>query len=78
MIVDGDHGQVILNPDDKTLHRYQEELEHHRSLAAELSVLRDLPAETIDGARIQLGANIEFPHEVNACRERGADWALSY
>ena len=50
MIVDGDHGQVILNPDDKTLHRYQEELEHHRSLAAELSVLRDLPAETIDGA----------------------------
>jgi len=73
VIVDGDHGQVVLNPDDKTLRRYQEELEQHRSLAAELSVLRDLPAETKDGVRIQLGANIEFPHEVNACRERGAD-----
>jgi phosphotransferase system enzyme I (PtsI) len=73
VIVDGDHGQVILNPDEPTLIRYRTEVEHHRSQAAEWSVLRDLPAMTTDGTEIQLGANIEFPHEVATCLERGAD-----
>ena len=73
VIVDGDHGQVILNPDEPTLARYRTEVEHHRSQAAEWSVLRDLPAITTDGTEIQLGANIEFPHEVATCLERGAD-----
>jgi phosphotransferase system enzyme I (PtsI) len=73
VIVDGDHGQVILNPDEPTLARYRTEVEHHRSQAAEWSILRDLPAMTTDGTEIQLGANIEFPHEVATCLERGAD-----
>ena len=70
VIVDGDHGQVILNPDEPTLARYRTEVEHHRSQAAEWSILRDLPAMTTDGTEIQLGANIEFPHEVATCLER--------
>ena len=42
-------------------------------LAARLEPLRDLPAETADGVRIQLFGNIEFPYEVQHCVERGAD-----
>ncbi|MEC7564891.1 MAG: phosphoenolpyruvate--protein phosphotransferase [Planctomycetota bacterium] len=72
VIVDGDHGQVIIQPDKPTLARYRDEVEHHRSQAAEWSVLRDQPAVTTDGTEIQLGANIEFPHEVATCLERGA------
>jgi len=34
--------------------------------------LRDLPAETTDGTRIDLLGNIEFPYEVEQCRLRGA------
>ena len=73
VIVDGDHGRIIIQPDEETLQQYQDELEHHRSLAVRLATLRDLPAETQDGEPIQIGANIEFPHEIQACLDRGAN-----
>ena len=73
VIVDGDHGRVIVQPDEETIARYRHELEEHRTLAARLESLRDLPAETSDGLRIELLANIEFPYEVTSCIRRGAD-----
>jgi phosphotransferase system enzyme I (PtsI) len=73
VIIDGDLGLVILNPDEETLGRYRVEAEANRSRAASLQTLRDLPAETRDGVRIQLMGNIEFPHEVGLCLERGSD-----
>ncbi len=73
LIIDGDQGLIILHPDEETLARYRHEVEEQRSLAAKLETLRDLPAETTDGVRIQLLGNIEFPAEVTQCEERGAD-----
>jgi phosphotransferase system enzyme I (PtsI) len=73
VIVDGDRGCVILDPDEATLERYREGLESRRVLARNLEELRDLPAKTRDGTAVRLNANIEFPHEVTACLERGAD-----
>jgi phosphotransferase system enzyme I (PtsI) len=72
-IIDGYQGLVILQPDEETLARYRHEVVQHRSLAAKLEKLRDLPAETSDGVRIQLLGNIEFPYEVEQCQQRGAD-----
>jgi phosphotransferase system enzyme I (PtsI) len=72
-IIDGYQGLVILHPDEETLARYRHEVVQHRSLAAKLEKLRDLPAETADGVRIQLLGNIEFPYEVEQCQKRGAD-----
>ncbi len=73
VIIDGDQGLVILQPDEETLAHYQYEAEQNRTRAAQLETLRDLPAETVDGTRIELLANIEFPSEVLHCVERGAD-----
>ncbi|MCA9221272.1 MAG: phosphoenolpyruvate--protein phosphotransferase, partial [Planctomycetales bacterium] len=73
VIVDGEQGKVIVRPDKETLERYQATLETQRSTARHLATLRDLPAETADGVRIQLTANIEFPYEVETCLARGAD-----
>ena len=73
VIIDGDKGLVILQPDEETLARYRHEAEELRSMAAKLEPLRDLPAETLDGVRIQLLGNIEFPYEVDHCVDRGAD-----
>ncbi|MEQ8837769.1 MAG: phosphoenolpyruvate--protein phosphotransferase, partial [Lacipirellulaceae bacterium] len=73
VIIDGDQGQIILHPDEETLARYRHEVEEQRSLAAKLEMLRDLPAVTTDGEVVQLLGNIEFPHEVEQCKERGAD-----
>ncbi len=73
VIIDGDKGLVILQPDEETLARYRHEAEEIRTIAAKLEPLRDLPAETLDGVRIQLLGNIEFPYEVDHCVDRGAD-----
>ena len=73
VIIDGDKGLVILHPDEETVARYRHEAEEIRTLAARLETLRELPAETADGVRIELYGNIEFPYEVDHCIERGAD-----
>jgi phosphoenolpyruvate-protein phosphotransferase (PTS system enzyme I) len=72
VIIDGDQGLVILHPDEETLARYRHEVDQHRSQAVKLEALRDLPAQTLDGVAVQLLGNIEFPHEVEQCHERGA------
>ena len=73
VIIDGDQGLVILQPDEETLARYRHEVEEIRTLAARLESLRELPCQTADGLRIQLYGNIEFPYEVEHCVDRGAD-----
>lgn len=73
VIVDGDRGKIIISPDDATLQSYRQRIEQRVSLSERLDQLRDLPAETSDGVRIRLSANIEFPHETSACLNRGAD-----
>ena len=73
IIVDGDRGRVIVDPDDATLLQYEQRLAQRRDLSARLAELRDLPAETTDGVRVLLSANIEFPHETETCLKRGAD-----
>jgi phosphoenolpyruvate-protein phosphotransferase (PTS system enzyme I) len=73
VIIDGDQGVVIIQPDAETEAQYRRQAEHLRSAAIQLGSLRDLPAETADGVRIRLLGNIEFPHEVAHCVDRGAD-----
>jgi phosphotransferase system enzyme I (PtsI) len=72
VIVDGNRGVVILNPDEETQEHYERTRSSLRSFESRLGELRDLPAETRDGARIQLLGNIEFPQEASHCLERGA------
>ncbi|MGC6447546.1 MAG: phosphoenolpyruvate--protein phosphotransferase [Rubripirellula sp.] len=73
VIVDGDRGVIVLDPDDATLDHYRRRIKDQESLSQKLSELRSLPAETADGHQIRLTANIEFPHETSACIERGGD-----
>jgi phosphotransferase system enzyme I (PtsI) len=73
VILDGNRGLVIVEPDEPTLQRYQSDLREFRRFEQSLGELRDLPAETIDGVRVQLMANIEFADETAHCIERGAD-----
>jgi len=73
VIIDGDEGLVILQPDEETLARYWHEAEEAHSQAVKLESLRDLPTETADGTRVELFGNIEFPYEVDHCVDRRAD-----
>jgi phosphotransferase system enzyme I (PtsI) len=73
VIVDGNRGVVILNPDEETLQRYESARRSYLTFETRLGELRDLPAETRDGMRIPLLGNIEFPQEAGHCVQRGAD-----
>jgi len=73
LIVDGDHNVVIVNPDKAILAEYrlkQSELDLERQ---KLKRLRLKPAETIDGVRAELYANIELPDDLEAAVEAGAN-----
>ena len=73
VIVDGHLGRIIVSPDPETKARYLERRLFRQSIATQLEEIRDLPATTSDGVRIELMANVEFPHEAAACLARGAD-----
>ena len=72
LIIDGIHGTVIPNPDRSTLKEYQVAQRKIFVEEQELAKLRDLPAETLDGVRVKLSANIELPDEVEHVKSHGA------
>jgi len=72
VIVDGNRGLVVINPDEATIARFREAEQRFRRMEKDLGDLRDLPAVTPDGHEVLLWGNIEFPHEVEVCIERGA------
>ena len=73
VIVDGNRGVLILDPDEETRAHYEQTRRKFRTFEKKLSALRDLPADTADGQHVLLFGNIEFPHEAKHCLERGAD-----
>jgi phosphotransferase system enzyme I (PtsI) len=72
VIIDGDEGLVVLDPDAATQERYRRAAAERVARFQGLAGLAKLPAETLDKVSIGLCGNIEFPGEVAACLERGA------
>ena len=73
LIVDGNNGVVIINPDKTVLAEYKlrgEQLELER---AKLKRLKKTKTTTLDGTSVELHANIELPDDVAGARENGAD-----
>jgi len=73
VIVDGTHGEVVIDPDPEALTRLQDSLDRIRLFSERLESLSPLTAQTKDGTRIQMLGNIEFPDEIEHCTQRGAD-----
>ncbi len=73
VILDGIEGVVILSPDRETLAQYQARKQQLEYAGRALHKLGGLPAETQDGYRVRVTANIEFPDELPAVRAHGAE-----
>ena len=73
LIVDGFKGVVIINPPEFIVQQYRQLQAQHLQQREQLSQLRDTPAVTLDGIKIDLEANIELPHEAEAAFAAGAD-----
>lgn len=73
VIIDGNRGLVIIDPDAAQLLEYRQYLERIIRFEDTLIGLRELPAVTTDGVKIDLWANIEFPSEIQAAFKKGAE-----
>jgi phosphotransferase system enzyme I (PtsI) len=73
LIIDGNRGIVVVNPNDDTVQRYNREIFRLKAFEDELAEIRDQPAVTTDGHRVVLSANIEVPEELDNVRANGAE-----
>ena len=72
LIVDGQHGTVLINPPDQQKRAYEALAAQYADSREQLLALRDVSSETLDGVRIGLQANIELPDEVPLALSQGA------
>ena len=57
----------------ETIRRFEEKRDRYVSFEEKLHGLRDLPAETLDGRRVELSANVELMEELEFVKLQGAD-----
>jgi phosphotransferase system enzyme I (PtsI) len=71
--LDGYTGEVLISPDRDEVLRFEMVQAEAKFREASLMEERDLPAITLDGRRINLHANIEFPEEVPSVLAHGGE-----
>jgi len=72
LIVDGEHGLLIVNPDPLVLAEYRERQAKLKAERQRLRRLKKTPAATRDGTPIELYANIELPQDAAEALDAGA------
>ncbi|HEU5462533.1 MAG TPA: phosphoenolpyruvate--protein phosphotransferase, partial [Candidatus Binatia bacterium] len=72
LIVDGNAGSVHVNPNPDVIREYDRLERDYIELNRELSGLKNLPAETTDGHRVSLYANIGLLSDVAFAQQHGA------
>jgi len=73
VIIDGNRGIVIVNPDDETIRQYAKYALEFAELEHKLDAIREKPAVTRDGIKITLLGNIEFPEEAEMVLQKGGE-----
>jgi phosphotransferase system enzyme I (PtsI) len=73
LIIDGDTGEVVINPTEEVSRSFVERKRRIKSLEREVFKYATLPAETRDGVRIRLQANIEMVEEIPSAKAHGAE-----
>lgn len=73
IIVDGNSGEVIDEPDEETIETYEKKIGEERRRLERLAKFRNLPARTKDGTEFKIMANIGSVEEAVIAAEEGAD-----
>lgn len=73
VILDGNRGVALVNPRKSTLEHYSKKRRQLVSLEKKLDKLKGTPAQTIDGHRVRLMANVELPGELELLGKYGAE-----
>jgi phosphoenolpyruvate-protein phosphotransferase len=72
-IVDGGDGRIYLSPDEMMLSEYQRAQEKYAVAVEHLDAMRERPAETRDGRRVVLSANVGLINDLRLVQKHGAD-----
>ena len=73
LIVDGNSGVVFVNPNNDIVGEYDRLERHYLAVNRELDEMRDLPAETTDGYRVRLFANMGLLTDIRFAQTHGAE-----
>jgi phosphoenolpyruvate-protein phosphotransferase (PTS system enzyme I) len=73
VILDGFNGKIIVDPDEDELAHYTELKYQFGEYQALVNRNCNLPAETIDGYRVKVAANIELFEEVTSVLDKGGE-----
>lgn len=73
LIVDGNEGVVLIDPEPEVIEEYRSRQARYRESMELLRALNALPAETVDGHRVRLLANIDIPDEVESVLTHGGE-----
>ncbi|HMU96421.1 MAG TPA: phosphoenolpyruvate--protein phosphotransferase [Elusimicrobiota bacterium] len=73
LIVDGHTGTVVINPSPDLVDNYRRERDIRLAEKRDLEGLRDQPAQSTDGRRLTLAANIDSPTEMKGVLSNGAE-----
>ena len=72
LIVDGNTGNVFINPEEEIINEFKRITEEYSRFVVELVSEKDLPAETLDGYRVELMANVGLLSDLKLVHFYGA------
>jgi phosphotransferase system enzyme I (PtsI) len=73
VILDGQGGVLVVDPDKETLAHYRQRQKELAQREKDLKRILHLPAVTKDGRKLKLSGNIELPEEAKATAAKGAE-----
>ena len=73
MMIDGNQGRIYINPSCDVVDAFQQRIGEQQARSERLTALRDLPAESPDGVRLPLYANIGLASDLAVARNSGAE-----
>lgn len=73
VVIDGEAGQIVINPSEAEMAEYNEKIKKQQEMAAHYAQLKDLPAVTTDGVKVDLMANIGTHMDVDNALTYGAE-----
>ncbi|MBA2685382.1 MAG: phosphoenolpyruvate--protein phosphotransferase [Gemmatimonadaceae bacterium] len=72
-ILDGAAGTISVNPTAEEIRHFNERSQREAKLSEELELLRTAESVTLDGQKLVLRANVDFPEEADYAARSGAD-----
>ncbi len=73
LVIDGFTGELFINPDKETLHKYELKKSEFEARQRALLIFKDEKSKTKDGHVIEIGANIASPDDVEPALANGAE-----